>query len=256
MTPPGNLSAVAGGRGAGGQLLHDLIVQPATGVARGYRQRVLDRPVARRAVADDADAVDAQERSAAVFAVVVAVHQSLQRLLALLAFDIKSGEDFLKRHLHDELEDALASLQHHVADEAIADHDIRGAAVNVAALDIADELLAQAAGVEERVRVLGEIVPLLLLLADVHQTDGRTRSLKNVPCEDAAHHPVLEQMRGLGADVGADIDQHAGTAQGLHDGGDTGTAHALDEQPVHEAAGDHRPRIARRDDAIDLLLPQ
>src|SRR5215471_17168947 len=163
MTPPGNLSTVAGGRGTRGQLLHDLIVQPAAGVPRGNRQRVLDRPVARRAVADDADTVDAQQRSAAVFAVVVAVDQSLQRLLALLAFDIKSGEDLLKRHLHDELEDALAGLQYHVPDKAVTDHDIGGAAVNVAALDVADELLAKATGVEQRVRVLGEVVSLLLL---------------------------------------------------------------------------------------------
>ena len=71
--------------------------------------------------------------------------------------------------------------------------------VNVAALDVADELLAQRAGVEQGVGVLGQFVALLLLLANVHQADGRRRPLQDVAGEDAAHDAVLKQMLGLGA---------------------------------------------------------
>ena len=82
------------------------------------------------------------------------------------------------QHLHHELEDAFASLQHHVADEAVADDHIGHAALNVAALDVADEAVGERAGVEQRVRFLGQIVALGLLGADVHQADGRLSRLR------------------------------------------------------------------------------
>src|SRR5437764_1228545 len=69
----------------------DDVVQPGAGVLRRDAERVLDRPVAGTAVADDADAVDAQERRPAVGAVVVAVHQRLQRLLRLAPLLVERG---------------------------------------------------------------------------------------------------------------------------------------------------------------------
>src|SRR5204862_218228 len=75
-------------------------------------------------------------------------------------------------HLHHEVKDALAHLEHDVADEAIGDDDVADALVDVATLDVAGELLAQRAGVEHRVRLLGQVVALQLLRADVEHADG------------------------------------------------------------------------------------
>ena len=96
-------------------------------------------------MADDADAVDAQQRRAAVRAVIVAADQRLQRLLApCRAPRPEPPSSSLARHLHDELEDALADLEHDVADEAVGDDDVARALVDVAAFDVADELLLAA----------------------------------------------------------------------------------------------------------------
>ena len=50
-------------------------------------------------------------------------------------------------------------LEDHVADKAIGHDDVAHAFVDVAALDIADELRLERAGVEQRVGFLGEVVP-------------------------------------------------------------------------------------------------
>ena len=54
-------------------------------------------------------------------------------------------------------------------------------------------------------------------------------ALEDVLGEDAAHDAVLEQVLRLGADVGADVEQHARAVQGRHDGGDAGPADVLEE---------------------------
>src|SRR5262245_38508975 len=81
--------------GADREFLLDQVVEAAGGVAGGHRQGVLDGPVAGRSVADDAHAVDAQQRRPAVFAVVVAVDQPLQRLLRPVTLGVERPEHFL-----------------------------------------------------------------------------------------------------------------------------------------------------------------
>ena len=84
---------------------------------------------------------------------------------------------------------------------------------------------------EQVVRLLHEVVPLALLLADVHQADGRPFDAEHVPGEDGAHDAVLEQVLGLGEDVGPDVDDDAAALRGGHDGGDAGPVDALEELP-------------------------
>src|SRR5438874_941343 len=73
VTPVIPLPVRGDGR-AGLQLLDDQLVEPGPHVAGRHAEGVLDRPVARGAVADDANPVDAQQRGPAVLVVVVAVH--------------------------------------------------------------------------------------------------------------------------------------------------------------------------------------
>src|SRR6266478_3124753 len=81
------------------QLLNDQAVEFGAGVAGRQLQRVLDGPVARAAVADDADAVDAQQRSPAKLAVIVAVEEVLERLFGLWPLDVERPEDLFAGHL-------------------------------------------------------------------------------------------------------------------------------------------------------------
>ena len=76
------------------------------------------------------------------------------------------------------------------------------------------ELVPQRAGIEQGMGVPGKVVAFLFLGADVHQPDSGTFALQDMPGEDAAHHPVLEEMGGLGVDVGADVEQDTGAVQG------------------------------------------
>ena len=110
----------------------------------------------------------------------------------------EGAEDFLADDFHDEIEHAFAHLQDDVADEAVGDDDVADALVDVAAFDVADELVLERAVAEQVVRFLGEVVPLVFLGADVHQADLRLVALENVLGEDAAHDAVLKQVLRLG----------------------------------------------------------
>ena len=89
-------------------------------------QRILDRERGARAVRDDADAVHAEERRAAVFLVVHFLSDGAKRVLREigaghphLAFDQLVLEPFENR-----VADRFAGFQNDVADEAVADDDL------------------------------------------------------------------------------------------------------------------------------------
>src|SRR5258707_792906 len=119
-----------------------------------------------------------------------------------------------------------------------------------------EEAVLQGAGVEEGVRVLGQVMALGFLGAGVHEPDLGIGPLQDVLGEDGAHDAVLKEMLRLGADVGADVEQHARALERGHDGGDAGAAHVLEEKLEAEAARDHGPGVARADDCLDLALGQ
>ena len=114
----------------------------------GDLDRVLDRARRRLAVRDDADAVDAEQRRAAVLGVV----ELLERVHHRFLIDARLGEQ-----ADDERRDRLVELEHDVADEPVADDDVDRAAValpgrQVAPLDVADEV--EPGRLEELVRFL------------------------------------------------------------------------------------------------------
>ena len=102
---------------------------------------VLDAAVVAGAVADDADARHAQQRCAAVFVVVVLGQHSAGRPCLIAPPWSGDGGGHLAEHRLDHaLGHAFDELEHHVADEAVADHHVAGAAEQVAPLDVADEV--------------------------------------------------------------------------------------------------------------------
>src|SRR5437588_1593859 len=202
------LLVVARHLGARFQLPDDELVELGTGILSRNRQCVLDSALSRAAVANDADAVYSEQRRPALGTVVVVVHEGLQRLLTFLTLGFERAQDFLGHHFNSKLKDPLAYLQHDIADEAIGDNHVAGAAIDVAAFDVADELLPQGAAIEKRVRFLGQVMALLFLRADVHEADGRLVALEDMAGEYYALDAVIEKVRGHLVDVGVDILKH------------------------------------------------
>ena len=101
------------------------------------------------------------------------------------------------------------SLSTTLPGEAVGDDDIDRAAMDVAALDVADEPVLQRAVAEQVVGLLNEVVPLPFFLADIHQADGGLFDAEDLLREHRAHDAVFEQMARLGEDIGADVDDDA-----------------------------------------------
>ena len=93
-------------------------------------------------MADDADAVDPQERRSAVFRVVEAPCSATEQGHHLGA---RRGQPRVRSHLalhqgHDKLSRAFAGLQHHVARESITDNDICRMVEDIPPFNVADEV--------------------------------------------------------------------------------------------------------------------
>src|SRR5262249_43090133 len=88
--------------GRGRQLFDDLGIQPGVGVFCRHAERFFDGPLAAGSVANDADAVDAQQRRAAISAVVVLVNQGLQSMHCFDLVRFQTLYDIGSDHFHDE----------------------------------------------------------------------------------------------------------------------------------------------------------
>ena len=203
-------------------------------------------------MADDANAVDAEQRSAAEGTVVEAAEQALHRHQRLVPFHIQRADHVLIHLIHHELEDAFAQLQDDVAGEAIGHDHVGGTAVNVAALDVADEAILERAVAEEFVGLLNEFVAFALFLADVHEADGGPFATEHVAGEDGAHHAVFEEVARLREDVRADVEDHATALGRGHDGSDPRPMHALEEPLEPQATSHDRAGVTRTHEAFDV----
>ena len=106
----------------------------------------------------------------------------------------------------DQLHDPLGGLESDVADETIADGDVAVAVEEVAAFDVADEV-DSGKGAEQRKGVAGEGVALGVFFADGEQADARVGNLEDVLGVDVPHDGELDEVVGVGVDVGADVEQ-------------------------------------------------
>ncbi len=93
-------------------------------------------------VADDADAFDTEQRRSAVLGIVDPLAEILEcaprQNVAHLAGQI--GFQRFSQHRLDRVHETFADLEGHIADESVADDDVGGAAVEIAPLDVADEI--------------------------------------------------------------------------------------------------------------------
>src|SRR5947208_3587054 len=114
---------------AGGQLLDDQRAEAVLGHRTGDPQRVLDGPVSRRTVTDDARATDAEQGATAELLVLEARLEVLQGPgddLDRLGRQLRQQPGHLLLEAREEeLDGALAGLQEDVAHEPLADDDPR-----------------------------------------------------------------------------------------------------------------------------------
>src|SRR5690349_13682306 len=120
---------------------------------------------AARPVADEAHAVDAQERGRPVLLPVDALLDPAQRG----PHEERAGackpaaRQLLAHHVGEQRGDALGGLEHDVAGEAVGDDDVAAALEDVPPLDVADEV-EMARGAQQRLRLEDQGVALALLL--------------------------------------------------------------------------------------------
>src|SRR5215510_4923472 len=155
-------------------LLADVLVDALLDERGDRVDRAPERARSARAVADEADAVDAEQRRGAVLLPVDARAQARER--ALHEQGAEHGERVLlhlvAHRAAEEARGALGGLQEHVAGEAVGDDDVAGPLEQVAAFDGADEV-QMPRRLDERQRLLHELVALALLLADRQQPHAR-----------------------------------------------------------------------------------
>src|SRR5215471_13718029 len=154
------------------QFIFNLLVDVAPGEFGGDTDRVLDGVDVAAAVADDASAAHAEQRSAAILGVIQALLERRESTLGKRIADLtgdgglqRIAEEFLE-HVHQ----ALADLECDVADEAVANDDVDLARVHVAAFDVADEIEPQA--LEQRPGRARHVVALVIFLADRENADA------------------------------------------------------------------------------------
>ncbi len=206
-------------------------------------------------MADDADAADAEQGSTAVFGVVEAAAELIEGTAGEHGADLGgdgAGEGLAER-VADEAADALTGFEGDVADEAVADDDVRGAIEDVAALDVADEVKREC--LEERQGFPGEFVALGFFLADGEQADAGAGDLEDAAGIHFTHDGELLEVVRLAVNVGSDVKQDAGIARGGgHGCGEGGAVYAGKRAEDHFCGGHGGAGVAGGDEAGALLL--
>ena len=201
-------------------------------------------------MADDADAVDAEELGAAVFGVIhflvdllqVPLHEEVAELGEDVLGDLVAG------HGQDALDDPLRDLEGDVPGEAVADDDVGDAGEQVLALDVADE--AQGRRLEPVEGLAHEVVALALFLADAHQADPGVLQADDRLHEDLAHDRELDEVVGLAVGVGPDVDEQGLSLEPGDEEGQGRPVHAL--EGTQDVAGDvdDRSGVAHADEGV------
>ena len=163
------------------------------------------------------------------------------------------GADGAQQHLGE----ALAELEDDVAHEAVADHHIHRACVDVAPLDVADEVDVRRwrRRLDKLVRLLRKLVALGLFFAVRQQPYARIAQPQHALHVDRAHQRELEQVGRLAVGVRADI-QHEGLAAARcwHHRAERGPVDPAQAAEGEDRGGHHRAAIPSGDRAQRLAV--
>src|SRR3954469_22053715 len=187
----------------GGDARDDLL----RGALRGERYRVRDRRPRAVPVGDHGQAAKPEEIGAAVGLGIEPLAQlpgcgSDQQPAG---FPARRRRNLRAKRLEECLDGALHQLQRHVSGESVADDDVGRVRQELTPLHVPDEV--EAALFEQGVRLANESVPLLRLLADGEERDGRRRDPEDLGREDRAHVPELNEVLGARIRIRACVDE-------------------------------------------------
>src|SRR5215469_9763696 len=124
------------------KFLFDALVDIALTELLGNADRILDGISVGAAMADDANAAHSQQRGAAILRIIHASLEGAERGLGNYVADLaRDGgfERFTQQELHH-VRHALADLEHHIADEAIAYYYVDYAGIDITAFHISNEI--------------------------------------------------------------------------------------------------------------------
>ena len=194
---------------------------------------------------DDADPVDAQQRSPAVG---LLAGLPFQRAESAAQQQRPQQADGVARQLAlqplaDGMRHAFAGLEDHVAGEAVANHHVHLALEQVMPLHVADE--AHRGLFEQLERLLAQQVALGLFGPDAHQAHLGLGPADHLAGIGRAHDGKLHQDLRRAVGRGPAIDQHDRLFGGRgHRHGDAGTADAFERTQFQGGGGHGRARAA------------
>src|ERR1017187_5055291 len=246
-----NPTSISGFANQAAEFVFHALVDSAAGAFGGHADGVLDGVGVGPAVADDARAAHAQQRRAAVFGIIQALLEGGEGVLGddVSDFAGDGGFESLAQEVLDHVAQTLADFQRDVADEAVADHHVDVAGIDVAAFDIADEVEVEV--LKHGRGCVGELIAFVFLLADGEQSDARIGTVQDVARINFGHNRELAQHARRAIDVGADIHQNHGRAfGGGEDADQSGALHARDHTLDYFGGGHDGAGVARGHEAL------
>jgi hypothetical protein len=96
---------------------------------------------------------------------------------------------------------------------------------------------------------------LLVLFADVQQTDLGTRSADHVAHVDATEEGEVHQLLGGAIDIGAGIEHQHKSLGGREGRGDSGAVNTIVQPQEDRGAGQNGAGVAGRDKSVGLAIP-
>src|SRR6266496_5765760 len=162
-------------------LLDDMRVYLLFNRLRCHAQRVLDCQRRARAMRDDADAVHAEKRTAAVLFIVRLGLNCSNSILREERADLSHprAHELVLEPLKHRHRDRFARFQDHVADESVAYDNFNWIFKEMSAFYVADEV--KRTWFQHLKHFLGQFGALNILVAERDQANGRILVMKNMP---------------------------------------------------------------------------
>ena len=205
-----------------------------------------------RSVRDEACAVDAEERRAAVLVVIVLrVNRLHDRLESHREFGI-GFKHLLGNCLEQAFRKTFCEFDHHVADDAVGDDDIRFAVKDAATFDVSNEI--EPFGATKKIaRDLHFSSAFLLFATDVHHCNARILDAEHAARVGVTHDAVLSKVNGLWFDVRANIDENDRACKRRNSDRDARTNDVRETTHVHLARCHASTSISCGNPRIDAI---
>src|SRR5947209_14114422 len=157
---------------------------------------------------NNADAVDAEKRTAAVLFIIRLVLNRSNGILReeCADFSHRRSHELVLEPLKHRHRDRFARFQDHVANESVADDDFNRIFKEMAAFYVANEV--KRTWSQHLEYFLGQFGALDILVAERDQANGRVLVMQNMPGINRAHERILKKMFWARIDICACVYQN------------------------------------------------